>query len=364
MSALPKQVQAQIDKANKVADDYYKAMKGETPAGDPPAADGTPPASAPAGDPPAGDPPAAAAAAPPPPVVKLPVEEWEQKYKVLQGKYNAEVPRLQNTVRDLSGSVSQLREQLTATQTLLASFGTQQAAAPAGAPPASAPTAPVKLVKDEEIREFGPDLIDVMRRVIREEHHALMPEIDKRVAPVSQRVDQVASVASSVARRAQQNDQQTVHDLLSSQVPDWLKVNENPEFLTWLDQKDPYAGEVRGKLLDQAYKSHDGPRVVAFFKGFLNEHAVITTPPAPAASPAPAAPAPQVRLESLVTPGQPKAGPASAPDGSGKRVWTRAEISTFYAHRSAGRLNSTDGKARADAVDADIFAAQREGRVR
>jgi hypothetical protein len=356
---LPKQVQRQIDKANAVADEYYKSLKGEAapPAGEPPAA-----ASPPAGEaPPANNPPAAAA---PPAATPLPQEGYEQKYKVLQGKYNAEVPRLQNQVREQGESLRQMREQLTATQTLLASFGSSQASAPAGnAPPASAPAAPAKLVKDEEVREFGADLIDVMRRVVREEQSSLLPEIDRRVAPVAQRVDQVASAASNVARRVSQSDQQNVLAMLAQHVPNWTEVNENPEFLAWLDQSDPYSGHLRGKMLEQAYKSHDGPRVVAFFKGFLNEHAAVTQP-APAASAPPAAPAPQRKLDELVAPGTPKAGAAGTQDGSGKRVWTRAEIGKFYDDCSAGRFNSTDGKARRAAMEADIFAAQREGRVR
>ncbi len=366
--SLPKQVQAQINKANKLVDELYKDGKLVLPS-ETPASEVTPPAATPpSGEAPPATPPAAAAppATPPAaPVAKLPPEEWEQRYKVLQGKYNAEVPRLQTTVRELTDRVRQMSEQLTATQTLLASFGGQQASAPAGnAPPASAPAAPAKLVKDEEVREFGADLIDVMRRVVREEQSALLPEIDRRVAPVAQRVDQVASAASQVAKRVQQSDQQTVHDMLTEQVPNWLKINENPEFLAWLDQKDPYAGRVRGEMLEQAYKSHDGPRVVAFFKGFLNEHAAVT-PPAPAASEPPPAPAaPQVKLDSLVTPGLPKTGVAGAQDGSGKRVWTRAEIGRFFADKAAGKYNSTDGKQRAAAMEADIFAAQRENRVK
>lgn len=367
MSALPKQVQAQIDKANQLVDTLYKDGKLVLPAdGSAPAPDAQAPATAPASpDPSAAAPPATPAPpAAPPAATPLPQEGFEQKYKVLQGKYNAEVPRLQNTVRELTGAVSQLREQLTATQTLLASFGNQPPAAAAGASPPAAPAASANIIKDEEVREFGADLIDVMRRVARQEGASLVPEIERRVAPVAQRVDQVANAAGQVAQRVQQTDRQSVHDLMTKEIPNWIKINESAAFVDWLDQKDPFSGLVRGDMLSQAYKANDGPRVLRFFQGFLSEHAALTPPAPAAATPAPAAAAaPQVSLETLVTPGLPKTG-AGTPDGSGKRVWTRAEISKFYADRSAGKFNSTDGKARAAAMEADIFLAQRENRVK
>jgi hypothetical protein len=368
MSALPKAVRKQIEQANQLAEDYYKSLQGQQPpagdppAGDPPAGDppaGDPPPTPPAasGEPPAGDPPAPPANPPASP----PQEGWEQKYKVLQGKYNAEVPRLQTKVRDQDEAIRQLREQLTATQNLLASLSAQRESAPAGDPPsARTPAQPTRLVKDEEVREFGADLIDVMRRVVREEQASLLPEIDRRVAPVAQRVDQVAQAATSVAQRVAQSDQQTVLSMLDQQVPKWRELNEDQGFLEWLDQIDPFSGYKRGALLQQAYKAHDGPRVVAFFNGYLKEHAAVT-PPAPPAAPAPAA-APQKTLDKFVAPGTPKTGAASTPDGSGKRVWSRAEIGKFYADVQAGRYRTRPDEQKK--LEADIFAAQREGRIR
>lgn len=355
MSALPKAVRAQIDRANQLATEYTQSLKqGEPPAGEPPA--GEPPATPPAAStPPAGEP--AAPAAPP---ATPPQEGWEQKYKVLQGKYNAEVPRLQNQVREQQTQLQSFQSQLTATQNLLASLSAQRETAPAASQPATPPPV-TKLVKDEEVREFGADLIDVMRRVVREEQATLLPEIDRRVAPVAQRVDQVAQAAQHVGARVAQNDQQSVLAMLAAAVPNWQEMNEDPGFLEWLDQVDPFSGAQRGALLKQAYKAHDGSRVVAFFSGYLKEHAAVTppaTPKPPAAAPA----APQRNLEQLVAPGTPKTGAASTQDGSGKRVWSRAEIGAFYADVQAGRFKGT--KEQRKQTEADIFAAQREGRIR
>lgn len=354
MSALPKAVRKQIANANKVAEAYYQqvaagnADPNAPPAGDPPA---DPPVPV---DPPAGDPPAPAAAAPTP----LPQDGWETKYKVLQGKYNAEVPRLQNQVRELTDMTRNLRDQVTATQNLLASFSAQQTPAPAPATPA----APKRLVSDEETKQFGPDLIDVMRRVAQE---TLLPVIDQRVesriAPVTARVEQAANTAAAATKRAAQNDQASVLALLDAKVPTWRELNEDAAFLEWLDQVDPFSGHPRGALLEQAFKVYDGPRVVAFFRGYLNEHAALNPPPAPTAAGA-SAPKPQKELKDFVAPGAPKAGAAVAPDGSGKRAWSRADIGRFYEDVRAGKYRTKPDEAKR--IEADIFAAQREGRIR
>ena len=52
-----------------------------------------------------------------------------------------------------------------------------------------------------------------------------------------------------------------------------------PAFLTWLDEEDPYAGATRRNLLLNAFDQRDGPRVVAFFSGFLNEQRTIDPQP-------------------------------------------------------------------------------------
>lgn len=365
MSALPKAVRAQVERANQLAKEFQEAQNAppvdpNAPPADPNApAPAAPAASSEPATPPAdpAQPPAAPAAAQP-----LPQEGYEQKYKVLQGKYNAEVPRLQNQVRELTERQRTHDSEMNLMRNLLASLNAQRETAPA-APAQATPPARDKLVKDEEVREFGADLIDVMRRVVREENASLLPEIDRRVAPVAQRVDQVAQAAQQVGARVARSDQQSVLAQLEDKVPNWQELNEDAGFLEWLEQVDPYSGYKRGALLQQAYKAHDGPRVVAFFSGYLKEHAVVTPPANPTPPAAPAQPAQgQKRLDQLVAPGTPKTVPTSTQDGSGKRVWSRAEIGEFYSSVQAGRFKGTAEQRKA--LEADIFAAQREGRIR
>jgi len=350
MSALPKAVQKQIAEANRLAEqitqDRLNAQAPPKEVPPPPDQGSSPDAAAAAAA-------AAAAGSAPPPPAPAP-EGWEQKYKVLQGKYNAEVPRLQRTVGDMTSRLEQLSSQLVATQSMLASFAQNRGAAPGSQ--GSAPAAPAKLVKDEEVRDFGPDLIDVMRRVAREE---VGPAVESRLKPVQQQVEQVRSAATQAAAAASMTEQERVFTTLDREVPDWQDQNKDGGFLDWLSQQDAYTGVVRGELLKQAYERHDAPRVVAFFKGYRTEHAVVTPPPTPA--PAPAAGS-QRSLEEFVAPGTSKSGATGAPNVAGKRIWTQAEIKQFYDDAAAGKFRRDVEKR--NAIEKDIFAAQLEGRIR
>lgn len=345
MSALPAQVKKQVERANELA------AKLVTPA-EPPASEPVPATAA--AQPTTAQPPAPVSESTPQPTP--PVETFEQKYRVLQGKYNAEIPRLQAQNRDLAGKVTELQGQLTTMQALIASLGDRRPTADSQEPP----PAPVKLVKDDEIREFGADLIDVVRRAAKE---AVLPEIDQRidqrVRPVAQKVEQTERAAAAAARKLDKSDEQAVYRLLTERVPNWAELNESDAFNDWLDLADPYTGQKRGKLMLEAFKAHDGPRVVAFFQGYLNEHAAVTPP----ASTVPAAQgATPARLEDMVVPGAPKAGAAGAQEGAGKRIWSGAEIKQFYRDVQAGKFRSNPERQKQ--LEADIFAAQRESRIR
>ncbi len=349
-SHLPKHVRAQVERANQIV-----AEMNKPPAADPP---GTPPAT----PPPAVVPPATPSATPPatpptppvtPPATPPAADALEQKYKVLQGKYNAEVPRLQKRVQEQDSELRDLKQQLLNQQTLLAAMNTRTP------PPPAAPATP--LVSAEEVKEFGPDLIDVIGRVAKQ---TLLPEIESRVKPVQQRVEQTEKGTKEVKDQAFRDARAKVLDLLQNEVSNYLQVNQDPAFIAWLGEVDPYAGRLREDLLQEAYTANNGPRVVAFFKGYLAEHAA-TAPPLPPAPPAtpPSPPESQRTLDSLVAPGTPKSGPGSAPTDAGKRTWTRAEIGALFEQIATYSRKGRKVPDELRAQERDVMKAQTENRV-
>jgi hypothetical protein len=344
MSALPKAVQVQIDRANEISE-LIHATPPELDADGKPIvpeqlldADGQPVAVKPEID---------KDAQIVEPEVDKPADP-DHKYKVLQGKYNAEVPRLQSELKESREQVAELRQRINNTESLIASMN-------AVAPPAEpeAPTLPG--ITDEEREQFGPDLIDVIERVSAAK---ILPQVDSRLAPVDSRVRTVEQSAGQAANIAARSERDRVLTTLAGAVPEWETQNEQPEFLAWLNENDAYAGVPRGRLLTEAFQANDANRVIAFFKGFQTENAVVT----PSVSTPPVV-EPQVNLADVVAPGTPKTGTTSAPNESGKRQWSRKEISSFYAAKNEFVKIGKSIPADYVAAEKDLIKAQAEGRI-
>jgi len=311
MSTTPRAVQEAEDRANRLQEELIankqQAASGETPAADgAPAASETPPTDAP----PAQGSESSAPANDSQPATPAPGDDWEHRFKVLQGKYNSEVPRFAQENKDLKSRLESLESEMTQLKA----------------------TPPEPLVKQEEIDEYGEGLIDVARRIAQEELAKKQSEIDA----LKSQINQISTATTNTAK----ND---FFKSLNALVPDWEQINADQSFLTWLDELDELTGETRQSLLSKAEQARDASRVSNFFTSFKK------------ASSSWAANS-QSALEQQVVPPTNKA-PDTPPS---KKVWTRGEISEFYDRVRKGAVSDAD----AIAIEADITAASIEGRIR
>jgi hypothetical protein len=263
---------------------------------------------------------------------------YEERYKVLQGKYNSEVPRLNRQVNELTSQLSQLQ----------ATIAELQAAQPLE-------QSPERLITQEEIDEFGPDLVDLIGRKAKELYE---PTIKSLKSEVSKLQGQLGGVTQTVQMTARDR----LLAKLDAEVEDWQTVNRNQEFLDWLDNVDPYSGETRGKMLTEAYEQNDAARVVTFFKGFLAEHAAVRPTESTVDSPAPAGRTPSVSLEGQIAPGRRKHATGMTGAQREKRIWSQPEIAAFYHDVQKGRYRKTEDMKRE--IERDIISAAAEGRIR
>ena len=118
-------------------------------------------------------------------------------------------------------------------------------------------------------------------------------------------------------------------------VPNFREIDRDPYWHRWLLSTDPLSGRMRQDLLNEAIAAADASKVVSFFRGFLQE-----------ARAADQASAPSSR--------------SAASTSSSKPIYTRAQISKPYDQH---RRRAYRGREAEWAGGADIFAAQREGRV-
>lgn len=271
---------------------------------------------------------------------------WAQRYNSMRGRWAAS----DREVGQLRALVDQLGAELAATQSALAG---------------AAPAAPMReqvgqhheqLITDADKETFGEDLINLATRAAKQ---ALQPELDA-----------LRGENQDLKKRVTTTGQQELKAALSRAVPNWIAVNRSQEFKNWLHLRNAYTGEVRGVMLNTAYRAANAPQVIQLFRDFLNEvkatggeipalrHEQL---PEPAPQPAPAPRTAAVALEALAAPGRarPAGGESNVP--ADKPTYTRRQIANFYSDVRKGAY--TGRETEKHRLEADIIAAQSEGRV-
>lgn len=258
-------------------------------------------------------------------------DDWQQKYRSLQGMYNADVPRLNAENRDLSSRVSQL-------EGLLSSMNE---------PAQQTPVQSEKLITDDDVKEYG-DSIAVMRKAARE-------EVAQEIAQLRQQVGQLQGVLPQVQQvQAQQkkSGEQTFWGTIASEVPNWSDINNDPDFQSWLLEIDPLTGISRQTYLEDAQKNLDANRVVTFFRTWEGANGTTNTAHVDRTTQ-------QSQLQKQVAPGRSRNNGVKA---SGQnRTYTPNDIQEFYSDVRKGKYKGRDDER--GRIERDIFAAQQEGRI-
>lgn len=327
--ALPKAVQRQVEEADRLAGQLSGDEPGNTETGtnnepsdlqdseigglnDPP------------NDPPADD----KTVLEEPKPNQVPEETWERKYHVLQGKFDAEVPRLHQQMREMQTQMQQL---ITEKAVLEAT----KAAEPA----------PVNSSITEQDKEaFGPDLIDLIERAT----EAKVSTLRAKEADLVNEIKELKGKLGDVSERQVVSDKDRFLAGLGQQVPDWEALNVNQGFLEWLNQVDPVYGLPRQTALNNAYENLDVTRVANIFKAYK-----ALLPQAPQQSKA------NQELQRQVAPTRTRS--ATAPtDSVNQKIFTQQEIATFYDEWRRGHYDEEE----AARMEKDIHAAITEGRIR
>lgn len=262
---------------------------------------------------------------------------YEQRWRSLQGMYNADTTRLRAENNQLSQRVGQLEQLLTSLST-----PQQQPAAQ---------THVDKLITDKDVEDYG-DSIDVMRRAAREEVAAANQQVADLRDMVMQLQANVVPKVDGVMQRQALNAEQVFWTELSSYVPDWREINANQEFHNWLLEIDPLSGLNRQTYLDTAQNQLNAQRVAGFFKTWqsLNSGPVAQSPRSVTAS----------QLEKQIAPGRGRSASAVV-NNNDTKSYTRADVAKFFDDVRKGMYKGREQER--DRIERDIFASQREGRI-
>lgn len=255
---------------------------------------------------------------------------WKQKYKTLQGMYDAEVPRLHSQVKDLSGELEALKNQVLESQKA-ADAAEKQAAHEAR----------VNLVTDDDRQEFGDELIEVQRKVAREETADLIARFEALEAENAQLKQQLDDTGARVVTAS-------FEQRLTQLVPDFAEINVDPRWINWLNEEDPMLRGPRMTAAQAAYAEGDAEGVAHFVTLFKESLQPVDTEDSG-------------RTQELENQIQPSTSGASLPPQNQPGTLTDADIRTMFTKvmslNAAGRLDE------ARKLEAEIDAAYQEGRV-
>lgn len=325
--ALPKQVQ-QIEEQTS---ELEKQLYGDTTPTEKPVAEVVQPEAE-----------QSAAPVPEPQPAPAPVEEakkpekeddqnWKQKYKTLQGMYDAEVPRLHQQVKELMAEMSTLKETIDTKAKEV-----EQAKEEANYERLK------NLVTDEDRQEFGEDLIEVQRKVAREETAELYKQLEAIRAENDKLREQLTETGTQVTTAS-------FEQRLNRLVPDFETVNVDPSWIAWLNEQDPMLRAPRMVAAQDAYSKGDAEAVAYYVDLWRKSQA-----------PEPKKQDSDKELESQIQPSKSAASEATpAPKG---QYYTSDQVrNMFLKVTQLGKMGRVD---EARKLEAEIDAAYMQGRVR
>lgn len=292
MSEMPAQVQA----ANTRSDALLAQLMSPTPQPEAP----TPPAPA-----------APAPAASPEVPREQTAEYWRQRFSVMQGKYDAEVPRLNQQLRERDARIAELEAKI-------------------AAPPATAAASTAV-----DLSSFDPELVDMTRTVARQ-------VAQDAVRAFESRTPTAAPAAPAGPTPEQQEVQGRFLDQLSDLVEDWEAIDREQGWKAFLLQTEPDTGQPRQARLSAAARAFDVVTTASIFNAYKRARSARQTP----------------SLEAQLDPGRASSGAAVAAET--KRIIPRDEIRRFYADVNRGAIRD---QAEITRRNKEIDDALREGRI-
>jgi hypothetical protein len=256
-------------------------------------------------------------------------DDFKQKYSTLRGKYDAEVPRLHQQIRDLTEQLGSVRKDIEA----------------AGKLKSEEPKEKISYVTDADREEYGDDLIDFQRRVAKEVSHDYEGRFEQQEKVLSDLREQVKSTGTQLG-------EMDFTQRLRQLVPDFDQIDKDSRWVAWLDEVDPMTRGPRRDQAQSAFNAGDAEAVAHYVGLFRDSH----NPKEQSKSPR------QSELEKQVAPNRSASSTAVASAGKGDKVYSTKEIDNAWTKiRTLNTKGKYDDAAK---LEAELTVAYMEGRVR
>ncbi len=257
-------------------------------------------------------------------------ESFKQKYATLRGKYDAEVPRLHQQVKELTDQMNAIRHEAEAAKKA----------------EAEKPKEKVSYVTDADREEYGDDLIDFQRRVAKEASQEYEDRFEQQAKVIEQLQQQISNTGNQVGEVG-------FTQKLNALVPGFDQLDNDERWVAWLNEYDPMTRGPRRDQAQSAFNSGDA-EAVAHYVGLFRES--INEPVANGKSDR------QTELEKQVTPSRSASTVTNKSSSKNSKVYSERELNNAWTKI---RTLNTQGKYDdAEKLEAELTAAYMEGRVK
>lgn len=260
----------------------------------------------------------------------------DQRYRTLQGKYDAEMRAMREIVQTQQVTMDKLMENNR-------SFVAPTAPAPA---PQQSPEDYLRSlgISEKELADYG-ELLPIVARLAQ---NMIKPTAAKLEAELNN-TRQAAAQTSTALIADRQRALFAALDAHTIVGSSWRVLNDDTDFLAWLDQFDILSGVSRRNLMTDAFQKLDLTRIAAIFGAYIQEDSARRSTLGPT-----------VDINTLTAPGTPRGGAAEAPGGANsKRMISEGEIANFYSRVRRKLVSPEEYKA----FSAEIATATAEGRI-
>lgn len=260
----------------------------------------------------------------------------EQRYKSLQGMWQSAESRLRHSQAQVAELTQRLED--------LATKVEQQSQAPKAAEPSA-------LVTDKDTEAFGSDLIDLARRISREEFGVREQQLLGQISKLEQQLAAASQQVGAVVSTQVQSSQERFYAAIDGAVPEWEALQASPEGQQWLVTRIPGTQMTWNDALQDAARTFNAARAVEVFNTFLAQHPSLDKRRKPQQDTRP-------ELQRQVAPSR-AATAATTP--TGKRVYTAREYSAEMDR--VVQLHKQRKYDEAQALETEMGTALAEGRV-
>lgn len=249
--------------------------------------------------------------------------KYRDRYLVLQGKYNAEVPRIAAELQELRSYIAE-QAALEAERKLNPQINNNE--------PATDPLSELK-------EEYSEDFVEKIQYLI---NQTVQKQIEPLAATTQQKIATVEDTQIASARAAFKAE-------LSEKVPNWeaLVTGQDKNFIEFANKLDPTGLYTYGQLIQSANDNWDIDRMAAILQNYNSQ------------TQAPQKESITKQKQAMIAPSRSTTSSNTVPNESGK-IWTASEIIQFQIDDRKGKYDDETSKR----MYADLLAASSEGRIR